>query len=119
MCLHKNVMKIYAKSNDCNQIEINGKLVVDGYYIPRWIGIGGGDTLEFAFCTDCGQILGHYFPLPIPVYETFSFPKRFMAKIQIDFKDKITDVTVTKHHVIFTFADLDVLERKELNEIVV
>jgi hypothetical protein len=33
-------------------------------YVPRDLGIGGGDDVHFAYCLDCGQIQGK-FPLPI------------------------------------------------------
>ena len=32
-------------------------------YVPRDLGIGGGDDVQLAYCLDCGQIQGK-FPLP-------------------------------------------------------
>jgi hypothetical protein len=32
-------------------------------YVPRDLGVGGGDDVQFAYCLDCGQIQGR-FPLP-------------------------------------------------------
>ncbi len=32
-------------------------------YVPRDLGIGGGDALHFRYCVDCGQIRGA-FPVP-------------------------------------------------------
>ncbi len=32
-------------------------------YVPRDLGIGGGDDVHFLYCLDCGQIQGG-FPLP-------------------------------------------------------
>jgi hypothetical protein len=32
-------------------------------YVPRDLGIGGGDDVHFAYCLDCGQIQAA-FPLP-------------------------------------------------------
>ena len=34
----------------------------DGY-VPKDLGIGGGDYIDFEYCLDCGQIQGK-FPLP-------------------------------------------------------
>jgi hypothetical protein len=40
----------------------------DGY-VPRDLGIGGGDYLEFTFCLDCGLIKGKW-PRPPTELET-------------------------------------------------
>lgn len=32
-------------------------------YVPRDLGIGGGDAIHFIYCLDCGQIQGK-FPVP-------------------------------------------------------
>ena len=32
-------------------------------YVPRDLGIGGGDDIGFDYCLDCGQVQGA-FPLP-------------------------------------------------------
>jgi hypothetical protein len=37
----------------CN-VQHGSFVEVDGY-VPRGLGIGGGDYLEFAFCTECGM----------------------------------------------------------------
>jgi hypothetical protein len=37
-------------------------------YLPRDLGIGGGDDVHFAYCLDCGQIQGR-FPLPATAIE--------------------------------------------------
>ena len=39
-----------------------GRLHQSGY-VPRDLGVGGGDDVEFTYCLDCGQIQGT-FPLP-------------------------------------------------------
>ena len=38
-------------------------------YVPRDLGIGGGDDVQFDYCLDCGQIQGK-FPLPRTALET-------------------------------------------------
>ena len=35
-------------------------------YVPRDLGIGGGDDVHFAYCLDCGQIQGKF---PVPATE--------------------------------------------------
>ncbi len=40
----------------------------DGY-VPRDLGIGGGDYLEIAICLDCGQAEGEW-PLPVSELES-------------------------------------------------
>ena len=32
-------------------------------YVPRDLGVGGGDDVHFTYCLDCGQIQGR-FPVP-------------------------------------------------------
>jgi len=64
-CNSKRVAGIGSKSSDCNSISINASpecLNHDGY-VPRDMGIGGGDYIEFDYCLDCGQLQGE-FPLP-------------------------------------------------------
>jgi hypothetical protein len=38
-------------------------------YVPRDMGLGGGDYLRFDFCLDCGRMQGT-FPLPPTQVET-------------------------------------------------
>jgi hypothetical protein len=37
-------------------------------YVPRDLGIGGGDDVQMTYCLDCGQIRGS-FPLPLTSLE--------------------------------------------------
>jgi hypothetical protein len=37
-------------------------------YVPRDLGIGGGDAVHFDYCLACGQIQGE-FPLPVAEVE--------------------------------------------------
>jgi hypothetical protein len=41
-------------------------------YVPRDLGIGGGDDVEFDYCLDCGQIQGRF---PLPATEIESPPR--------------------------------------------
>ena len=61
-CGGQRIANISAKSNDMNFININ---TCDGDYdgyVPRDMGIGGGDYVRFSWCLDCGRIQGD-FPL--------------------------------------------------------
>ena len=63
-CGSKRIADISGKSSDCNNISIGGTTVdVHSEYVPRDMGIGGGDYLRFSFCMDCGQMQGT-FPIP-------------------------------------------------------
>ena len=61
-CKSTRVASVSAKCSDCCSV-----IYDDGYseegYVPRDIGIGGGDYLEFKYCLDCGMIQDD-FPLP-------------------------------------------------------
>lgn len=57
-CLHKRIVKVNAKCVDCFDLtygdrEYNG-------YVPEGLNLGGGDYLEFAYCLDCGKIMGNF-----------------------------------------------------------
>jgi hypothetical protein len=60
------VGSITAKSSDLNSVTIgpDNAYESDGY-VPKGIGIGGGDYVEFDWCLDCGQIQ-HEFPVGLP-----------------------------------------------------
>ncbi len=59
-CNSQRVARISSKSSDCNYVSLRDS-ETDGY-VPRDMGIGGGDYVEFCWCLDCGQIQGK-FPL--------------------------------------------------------
>jgi hypothetical protein len=42
-------------------VDLAGRHLND--YVPRDLGIGGGDDVQFDYCLDCGQIQDS-FPLP-------------------------------------------------------
>jgi len=60
-CGSKRVMSISSKASDCSSWSI-GENSQDGY-LPRDLGIGGGDYVDFSYCLDCGKIQGE-FPHP-------------------------------------------------------
>lgn len=60
-CHSKRVANLNAKCSDCCSVSI-GTSDHDGY-VPKGLGIGGGDYVEFSYCLDCGQLQGK-FPLP-------------------------------------------------------
>lgn len=60
-CNSKRVASVTAKCSDCCGVNM-GDSSHEGY-VPKDLGIGGGDYVEFSFCLDCGQLQGK-FPLP-------------------------------------------------------
>lgn len=59
-CNSDRVVNVNAKASDLFFVSI-GEKEEDGY-LPRDMGIGGGDYLDMSYCLDCGQIKGK-FPL--------------------------------------------------------
>lgn len=57
-CSSKRIMNVTAKCSDTCGFSING-VDSDGY-VPKEIGIGGGDYVRFNYCLDCGQIQGKF-----------------------------------------------------------
>jgi hypothetical protein len=70
-CEHPIVIIVQAKCSDMCAVDVvDGKTEVplfehDGY-VPRNLGIGGGDYVSFDFCATCGQMMGS-FPIPMDV----------------------------------------------------
>ncbi len=56
-----------AKCDDRCSVTV-GENDSGGDYVPRGMGIGGGDYVEFSWCLECGQIQGK-FPLPLTALE--------------------------------------------------
>jgi len=54
-------MSVSAKCSDLFSATLLGASY--NGYVPREIGIGGGDFVEFDYCLDCGQIQGDSFPV--------------------------------------------------------
>lgn len=65
-CNSKRILEITAKCSDCCAFTI-GSVSGDGY-VPKGLGIGGGDYVDFKLCLECGQVQGK-FPIPLTVYE--------------------------------------------------
>lgn len=57
-CGSERMASICAESSGLNSGTIEGKKF-DGY-MPRDIGIGGGDYVDFSYCLNCGQIVGDF-----------------------------------------------------------
>lgn len=60
-CDSKRILQVSAKSSDCCGVSLCG-VSHDGY-LPKDLGVGGGDYVEFRLCLDCGKVQGN-FPLP-------------------------------------------------------
>ncbi len=60
-CASSRLARILAHCSDMCSVDLAGRHLHD--YVPRDLGIGGGDDVQFAYCLDCGQIQGK-FPLP-------------------------------------------------------
>jgi hypothetical protein len=64
LCKSNRVINVNAKCSDCCSVQL-GNSEVDGY-VPKDLGIGGGDYIEFSLCLQCGQLQGNF---PIAVAE--------------------------------------------------
>ncbi len=62
-CGSDRVVSVSGKCND--QCNVSYKQMERDDYIPKDMGIGGGDYLEFDYCLECGKIQGN-FPLDDP-----------------------------------------------------
>ena len=60
-CGASRLLSVSAKCSDlCHVMDPNdGERETDGY-VPRDLGIGGGDYLEFKYCLQCGKIQGSF-----------------------------------------------------------
>ena len=57
-CSSDRILSVNGKTSDLNYIQYKG-YEIDGY-VPRDLGIGGGDYLKFNYCLDCGQVQGTF-----------------------------------------------------------
>jgi hypothetical protein len=69
-CQSNRIADVTGKCSDCCNITLKGT-EHDGS-IPKDIGIGAGDYIEFSYCLDCGQIQGTF---PTPVSEELEAEK--------------------------------------------
>ncbi|MBY0232050.1 MAG: hypothetical protein K2W96_22425 [Gemmataceae bacterium] len=65
-CSAGRIARILAHCSDMCSVELADRQ--QHGYVPRDLGIGGGDDVQFDYCLDCGQIQGG-FPLPIAEIE--------------------------------------------------
>lgn len=61
-CGAPRLAHILARCSDMCSIDLAGKH--QSGYVPRDVGIGGGDDVQFTYCLECGQIQGR-FPLGV------------------------------------------------------
>ena len=60
-CSSVRVAHVTGKCSDCSGVSLQDH-ETEGY-VPRDMGIGGGDYMRFDLCLDCGQMQGTW-PLP-------------------------------------------------------
>jgi hypothetical protein len=63
-CSGPRVARVLAHCSDMCSVDLAGRHYHG--YVPRDLGVGGGDDVEFDYCLDCGQIQGTF---PVPVSE--------------------------------------------------
>jgi len=61
-CGSNRIATVQSKSSDLNFISVGDK--EHNGYVPKDMGIGEDDYIEFEYCLDCGQIQGE-FPIPL------------------------------------------------------
>ena len=64
-CGLDEIISVGAKCDDKFSAQYKGQPYQD--YVPRDIGIGGGDYITFEYCLNCGQIQGG-FPIDEPEF---------------------------------------------------
>ena len=60
-CAGPPLARVLAHCSDMCSVDLAGRQ--HHGYVPRDLGIGGGDDVQFDYCLDCGQLQGT-FPLP-------------------------------------------------------
>ncbi len=66
-CDGARLAHILARCSDMCSVDLAGRH--RSGYVPRDLGIGGGDDVQFTHCLDCGQLQGR-FPVPPSGIET-------------------------------------------------
>ena len=61
-CDSERLLSITGKCSDCFNAQT--KDAEHEGYVPTYLGIGGGDYIQFTYCLDCGSIQGSSFPIP-------------------------------------------------------
>lgn len=57
-CSSKRIVGIDTKCSDLARVTC-GQFTHDGY-MPKDMGVGGGDYIAFSYCLDCGKIQGSF-----------------------------------------------------------
>ena len=68
-CGSNEVARVNGKTSDMCTVSGPGALNGEPDYVPRGIGIGGGDYIEFSYCLTCGQMQGSW-PKQAPTAES-------------------------------------------------
>jgi hypothetical protein len=66
-CSSPRLGRILARCSDMCSVDIASRHFHG--YVPRDLGVGGGDDVNFDYCLNCGQIQG-MFPLPTTEMES-------------------------------------------------
>ncbi len=69
-CKSSRVATISAKCSDLFNLTIGEADYND--YVPKGLGIGGGDYVQFAYCLSCGQIQGKFPAKPHKIESEFA-----------------------------------------------
>ena len=64
-CKSERILNVIAKCSDLSVMQFNG--IEHEGYVPRDVGLGNGDYIEFDVCLDCGKVQGT-FPLEDPEF---------------------------------------------------
>jgi hypothetical protein len=65
-CKSTRIVEVSSKASDLHFVACKGN--EHNGYLPKDLGIGGGDYIEFSYCLECGMIQGK-FPRPKAVIE--------------------------------------------------
>lgn len=57
-CKHTRIMKLFAKSNDLNSVQIPHLNLDHSGYNPYVDNVCGGDDVSITLCLDCGKLVG-------------------------------------------------------------
>ena len=57
-CSSLRLASILAHCSDMCSVDLGGRH--EHGYVPRDLGIGGGDDVQLTYCLDCGQIQGKF-----------------------------------------------------------
>lgn len=94
-CSSERIMSATGKCSDTCGFSING-VDADGY-VPKGIGIGGGDYIKFNYCLDCGQIQGK-FPVEKCDMEITISKEQFLEFYDICFVEgEVTPARISNH----------------------